>query len=138
MTLRLGTGWQTVMADLALILFLVTAQAVREQPAEPRNTTAARPSEGGLAVYRPNSGLPLAPWLASTITDDRQLATVLVRHRAENRSAAMEEGAHLLREIESVGFAGRLLIESSSRPETVIMVDFAGQRTDGMVLAQTE
>lgn len=31
MILRAASGWQTATADLALILFLITAQAVREE-----------------------------------------------------------------------------------------------------------
>ena len=33
MIVRAASGWQTIIADLALILFLITAQAVGKKPA---------------------------------------------------------------------------------------------------------
>ena len=33
MNARAGSGWQTVLADLSLILFIVMASAVNETPA---------------------------------------------------------------------------------------------------------
>ena len=35
MIARLGSGWQTVLADLSLILFMITAAAVSQAPAQP-------------------------------------------------------------------------------------------------------
>lgn len=35
MIARAGSGWQTVLADLSLILFMVTAAAVQDAPAVP-------------------------------------------------------------------------------------------------------
>ncbi|MCH2488165.1 MAG: hypothetical protein MK010_10550, partial [Erythrobacter sp.] len=67
MIARLGSGWQTITADLALILFLVTAQASFSQPATesvaPASSAAApepvpHAVEGsGTAVFRPGPDL---------------------------------------------------------------------------------
>lgn len=56
MIARAGSGWQTVLADLSLILFMTTAAAVSEAPAEPR--TAA-------PVRLPALGDPVAVWRAA-------------------------------------------------------------------------
>lgn len=74
-----GSGWQTVLADLSLILFMITAAAVGEAPAPPPlPPLLALPALGEpVAVWRAVPGGPaLTTWLAQTATDPRLRLTI--------------------------------------------------------------
>ena len=58
MNARVGSGWQTVLADLSLILFMVMAAAASETPPE-----AARAAPSA-AAQLPALGVPVAVWRA--------------------------------------------------------------------------
>ncbi len=84
MIARMGSGWQTVLADLSLILFMVTATAVSEDPL-PQPPSAPPPPRISLpalgepvAVWRAGPGAPDLPeWLASQPADPRQRLTLV-------------------------------------------------------------
>lgn len=82
MIARAGSGWQTVLADLSLILFMATASAVSEAPAEPRPAAApaSLPALGEpVAQWRPGAGMPeLREWLSAN-PDPRLRLTILAR-----------------------------------------------------------
>jgi hypothetical protein len=84
MIARMGSGWQTVLADLSLILFMITAAAVSEagpkRPPVPAASPAlALPALGEpAAVWSAAPGMPpLKDWLARTATDPRLRLTIL-------------------------------------------------------------
>ena len=82
MIARAGTGWQTTLADLSLILFLVTAAGVSEAPVfrPARSEVApALPALGDpVAVWSEVPGGPtLAQWLSSQPRDPRQRLTLV-------------------------------------------------------------
>ena len=144
MIARLGSGWQTITADLALILFLVAAQASFSKPvpaAELPTPTQAKPApapapepepaplavEGsGMAVFRPGQGLDLAAWLAETRTDDRQSVTAIVRFPADGRGAAMGRAARLMTALEKAGASPRLVIEPGRQAESLVVIGYEG------------
>lgn len=142
MIARLGSGWQTITADLALILFLVTAQATVSEPAssgdlpppqasEPAPAPTPSPTphavEGsGMAVFRPGPGLDLAEWLAETRTDDRQSVTAIVRFPADGRGAAMERAERLMAALEEAGARPRLVIEPAREAESLVVIGYEG------------
>ena len=141
MIVRLGSGWQTVTADLALILFLVTAQASRDTPAAPQeselaSTSMTDGSGAGLAIYRPGPETDLGEWLETTLTDDRQGATVLMRYPPGGREAAFRAGSDLLEEIEKQGSAARLVLEPGARAESMVLIGYEGDPDDGTILAE--
>lgn len=140
MIARLGSGWQTITADLALILFLVTAQATVSEPAVSGEITPSQafkpapvPSptphaiEGsGMAVFRPGPGLDLAAWLAETRTDDRQSVTAIVRFPADGRGAAMGRAERLMAALEEAGARPRLVIEPAQEAESLVVIGYEG------------
>lgn len=146
MIVRAGSGWQTTMADLALILFLITAQAVREEgtrQAEPEKAVAATETNGkapeaeaALALHKPARGESMRGWLLATVTDQRQVATITVSYTKGQRAAALAEGGRLLDEAEAVGVAARLIAMPDARDETVIAVDFLRDGENGTNLAR--
>lgn len=75
MNVRMGSGWQTVLADLSLILFMVTAAAVSQASPQPASGEALALGEP-VAVWRPGS-LSLAEWLAGQPHDPRLRLTVV-------------------------------------------------------------
>lgn len=141
MILRAGSGWQTVTADLALILFLITAQASRDTPAalpqtEPATIPMMDSNGAGLALYRPGPGTDLDQWLEATLTDDRQGATVVVRYTSGGREDAIRAGSELLGDIERHGSTARLVLEPGARAESMVLVGYEGEPDDGTILAE--
>ena len=99
MIVRAASGWQTVIADLALILFLITAQAVGKKPATQSEAEEERQppaSSSALAVHRPKQGESVREWLIASTTDQRQMATISVGYTQEKRAEALSEAGDVL------------------------------------------
>ena len=98
-TSGLGTGWRTVLTDLSLILFMVTASVLPEQPgagtqAAPAPKTPEPPAERSqpVAVWRPEPGAPsLSQWLANA--DGRALLSLRVTYRSDHAAAVARAAA---------------------------------------------
>lgn len=104
MIARPSSSWQTVLADLSLILFMVTVGALSDAPlAAPQSSPppslppAALPALGEpVAVWRAGAAGPsLTDWLASQPADPRQRLT-LVAAPADG-PAALAQAARLPR-----------------------------------------
>ena len=145
MIIRPSSGWQTILADLALILFLITVQQVGNfGPAELADKGEAQPeidesspapvSSSALAVHRPGQNEDISEWL--TATDTRQLATISVSYAPERRTEAIAEGERLMANAASAGIAARLIATPNVRDEIVISVDFLRTPGDGTILAE--
>ncbi|HEX4848385.1 MAG TPA: hypothetical protein VFV30_09590 [Novosphingobium sp.] len=106
MIARAGSGWQTVLADLSLILFMVTAAAVSQQPAAApaRPAPAALPALGEpVAQWRAGPDAPaLSAWLRSSGGDPRLRLTILAGPDSAAAALALAAGA---------GRPARVLIE---------------------------
>ncbi|NBW75299.1 MAG: hypothetical protein EBR34_05800 [Sphingomonadaceae bacterium] len=106
MIARAGSGWQTVLADLSLILFMVTAAAVAEAPPTPPPAAAMLrlPALGDpVAVWRAAPGGPkLAEWLAGQPSDLRQRLTLV---------ASPADASRVLAEAAALPRPARVLIE---------------------------
>lgn len=91
MKARAGTGWQYVMTDLSLILFMITAAALREAPVMEAATAARVPAEGEpVALWRAGDGSPpLAVWLAETGRDPRLRLTIYAAPDAMDAARAL-------------------------------------------------
>jgi hypothetical protein len=104
MIVRAGSGWQTVLADLSLILFMVTASAVNQAPVSAPPPPAVLPALGDpVALWRAEAGAPsLKDWLASAGPDPRLRLTIMA-------PAAEAEAALML--AAQAGRPARILIE---------------------------
>ena len=126
MSIRGFSGWQTALADLALILFVVVAAAHREGAADSAPEDAPDPIELALgqpmAVFRQSGDADLTRWLASRELAQGEIATVIVRHEPGRAAQAVDEAATLLAEIERTGKEARLLVETSRFPETLVVI----------------
>jgi hypothetical protein len=97
MIARAGSGWQTVLADLSLILFMTTAATLAATPDDEtagqartvRTGQAPSPASEPVAIYRPAAGAPpLSQWLAEQSPDARQRLTI-VGHYAPGGQAEL-------------------------------------------------
>ncbi|MEY2942567.1 MAG: hypothetical protein RLY97_581, partial [Pseudomonadota bacterium] len=118
-------GWQTLLADLSLILFMVTAAAQADSVPKKRATSAAgaaKPSQQGeaLAVYRAGGHAPkLADWLKAQGQDPRQMLTIVATYAdAGEEMAALAAAADLATQAAGVGRPARLIIEPGERADT--------------------
>lgn len=109
MIARMGSGWQTVLADLSLILFMVTATAVSDSPAKtppppPPPAPISLPALGEpVAVWRLEQGGPSLPdWLAAQPSDPRQRLTLV---------AAPTQAPAILSQASRLPRPARILIE---------------------------
>lgn len=118
--------WQTILADLALILFMMTAAALANAPDGLLLPGAARPvaakppapppapSVRGepVGVWRDGPGSPgLAAWLAQQGGDPRLRVSILVRHLAGRERAALAHAEALVARAGARGAGARIVIE---------------------------
>ena len=119
MITRAGSGWQTLLADLSIILFMVTAAALSQSKdgaqakdggamATPRASARGEP----LAVYRTGPGAPpLGQWLASQLPDPRQQLSIVAHYAPGRQQAALAEAGALLAQAGGAGLTARLVVE---------------------------
>ena len=122
---RATVSWQTSLADLSLILFMVTAAAVStapspkqggKAPAAMRQEIAGRSQRAEpLSVYiaLPDAP-PLAQWLNQQAPDPRQQLTITAPYeaaRVQSRAAALEAALALAGEAREAGLAARIVLE---------------------------
>ena len=99
MIARAGSGWQTVLADLSLILFMTTAAAVSEASDAPAPThlpqSASLPALAQpVAVWTAAPGGPgLAQWLGAAGSDLRLRLTILAPPAAAAQALALSAEA---------------------------------------------
>lgn len=117
MIARAGSGWQTLLADLSIILFMVTAAALSQSKdgqaaALPNPSARSEP----LAVYRASAGAPqLGEWLTAQSPDPRQQLSIVAHYPPSSDSrgqqAALAQAAELLRQAGAAGMSARLVVE---------------------------
>lgn len=120
---RAGSGWQTLLADLSIILFMVTASAVsmddtpsaKAESAAPASQQAASQQAEPLAVWRAGDGAPpLAQWLTAQSPDPRQQLTITAFYAPGGRDAALAQVDVLARQAGEAGTRVRIVVEPGS------------------------
>lgn len=118
MNARASSGWQTALADLSLILFMVTAVAVNERPA-PHAAPAPvlLPALGEpVAVWRSAAGAPgLRDWLRDAARDPNLRLTLLA-------SADQAEAALTL--VAEAGRPARIVIEAEGQGSVAAVLTY--------------
>ncbi|MFK4874164.1 hypothetical protein [Novosphingobium sp. ZW T3_23] len=125
MSARTAASWQTSLADLSLILFMIAAAALNRQQGHLRQESPARAAERRpaspsspegtpLAIYiaAPDAP-PLASWLAGQARDARQRVTVAVPYgpAAQDLERALSEARLLAAEAGRAGHKARIVVE---------------------------
>jgi hypothetical protein len=110
-------GWHFILADLALILFLLTLTALpvdAEVPGTRRKEARAAPQPQiapAQALFRPVAqGQSLAAWLAGQPRDARATLTIFARHPAGGELQAWQAAQALAQEAAASGVAVRTII----------------------------
>ena len=114
---RPRTSWQTLLTDLSLVLFMVTAGALGRARLE-RHSAVAAPmppppsAPSPLAVYRDGPGAPpLGTWLAQQPRDARQQLTIVARYAPGTERQVPRQVAALLAAANGAGVHPRIVVE---------------------------
>lgn len=136
MIVRAGTGWQYALADLSLILFLVTASALAQATSAPTAPPpvptpppiAAAVSSGPVAVWSAGAGAPpLADWLTQVAADPRLEVQIVVRFTTKGRDAAVAQALQLATAGGPRASAARILVEPGERSGASVSLTYAGE-----------
>ena len=127
--------WQTILADLALILFLMTAAALASAPNGPLLPSAPKappqaPSARGepVGVWREGPGMPkLAEWLAQQARDPRLRVSILVRHVQGHEAAAFARTQALVAAAGPRGASARIVIEPGREDAASVVLAYDAQ-----------
>lgn len=105
MIARAGSGWQTVLADLSLILFMVTASAVSEALVA---TPAVLPALGEpVALWRQGPNAPaLKDWLSANPDPRLRLTIMASPAEAQTALALANEAGRPARSLIEPGVSG--------------------------------
>ena len=125
---RAGQGWQLILADLALILFLMALSALPPAEAEKGRRLAddeAREKEAlvaaqavvaaSQALYRPLADGPsLSAWLDAQSPDPRATLTIFATHTKGGEAAAWAQAEALAAEARASGARVRTIITAGA------------------------
>jgi hypothetical protein len=123
---RGGHGWQLILADLALILFLLTLSALPAAEAETGRRVAAREEDArprpevaaAHALFRPVAGGPgLGDWLDTQAPDPRATLTIFAVHAPGGEAAAFARAEALAADARARGARVRTIITAGAQAE---------------------
>ena len=109
-------GWQTLLADLSLILFMVTAAAMAAKPDHPAGAKqAGRPAPNAavgapLAMWRAGGSQTLRQWLAGEQSDVRQQLTITAHYRLGEAAPALLAVQELVGQASAMGKSARVIV----------------------------
>ncbi len=109
MTLRSPLGWQVILADLSLILFISTATALDTQPA---NSLQSAHSQTVFSARM--EGGDLAGWLASYSPDARERLRIVILYPPGGLSAALSRAESAVRTAAAAGQAASVTLEEGA------------------------
>jgi len=131
-----SVSWQTILADLSLILFMVTASALANAPdaplgpdtdeagahpaVSPRAPASQRPAPAiapsaraePVGVWRGGAGAPPLPqWLNDVARDPRLRLTITVHYAPGGREAALAQALRLDKDAGARAADARIIVE---------------------------
>lgn len=125
MITRAGSGWQTLLTDLSLILFMATVAVLpREDDAKAKvkATVEASPQAEPLSVYRTGKDAPpLKQWLAAQEGDPRQLLTIVSTYRPGGQEEAILMAGKLAHQADEAGRSARIVVEPGDGAASVTL-----------------
>lgn len=125
---RSGRFWQVLLADLALILFIVSASML-DRPADlPAGDAARTQYEAGpaLAIWRDSEDAqPLRDWLIAQQLDDRDRPLITVEHEQGGRDAGLRRVEVLLAEAGEETRDARILVQPGPHPGITVSLQYA-------------
>lgn len=135
MALRNAPGWQLILADLSLILFLVTVAALAEQSDDVESQPASdviRPDANvapAQALFRPSEGGPsMAQWLETQTRDPRATLSVIALHRVGEERMAWGQARALADEARRQGVTVRIVVQEGNEADLYASLAFDSPR----------
>lgn len=119
MIMRPNHGWQLILADLSLILFLLTLTALVRSSSEDETQTGADPYLApAQALFRQIDGGPtLADWLNEQPIDPRATLTIIAQHSASDRDAIWQAAEALARSAQGSRVPVRVVITRAQKSD---------------------
>lgn len=138
MSVRINNGWQSILADLSLILFMITASFLQAAPTAPHVRQAhPRPDAVGpdratpIAIYRADTDAPpLAKWLAAQSPDPRALLTIAATYQGAGRDRAISAALDLADQAAAHHIAARIIVEPGPSSAAVATLGYDRSTTD--------
>ena len=132
MTRTGAASWQVTLADLSLILFMVTLAgiSVSEKDMAAGGAPETAPSQ---ALYRStDAGAPdFGDWLAMQQVDDRMTLAIHIQHPAGDQAWALAQAQRMMAVIQTAAIPYRLQIEPGRRRISYASLGFDGQSSMG-------
>lgn len=148
---RGGSGWQMILADLALILFLLTLSALPAAEAETGRQLATRAVQektaretarpraeiaSAQALFRPVAGGPsLGAWIASQAPDPRATLTIFATHPAGGEADAFARAKALAAEARAAGARVRTIITAGQEADVYASLAYDAEVTEAAGLS---
>lgn len=147
-----GHGWQLILADLALILFLLTLSALPAEEAETARGLASRAVQekaardamqgevaAAQALFRPVPGGPdLSEWLAAQAPDPRATLTIFAVHTPGKEAAAWARAEALAAEARARGARVRTIISAGPAEEIYASLAYDAPLAQTGIRAETQ
>ena len=126
MIVKAGGGWQVILADLALILFMISVSATgSSEPAPPPAATQAVLQAEPAAIFRAaGNGPSLRQWLAGQPADPRQRLTVIARYAEGDAAAASAAALHWAEQAQAIGRPARIVLEPAESEDLFAVLAF--------------
>lgn len=122
-----GQGWAVMLADLSIILFMITAADLSntELANSAMDQTVAVATAEPVAIYRPGGSMPsLKTWLESQPDDPRQRLTIVVHHEGADARPAMDQAMRLTSEAQHAGRDARMIVERGEHAEIAAILAY--------------
>lgn len=148
MILRQVHGWQVLLADLSLILFITSAAAIPQagagRPVEPGMGTSVRFVPGSdtlpAAVYRVETGDDpdaLRGWIDAYSPDPRESLDITIGYRPDRFDAAVARAWALMQQARDGGQEPRITFEPEPNETVTASFGFSGQALVAQKLLNT-
>jgi hypothetical protein len=123
-----GSAWLVPLADLSMILFIITGTAMSSRPPEP--TQPPEPQQAGgfamgvaSAVFVDAAGGPsLAEWLASVPPGPGEQVTIEGRFIAADRGQVVARTEALAEQALALGIAARVILQPAAETRVQALV----------------
>lgn len=119
MTVKIGTAWQLILADLALILFLLTLSALPDQGGVEEGSLSSlgrneiAPAQS--LFIDTGNGRDFEQWAALATHDPRATLTIVANHSDEGRELVWSRAQQLAGVAEQSGFSVRVILRPASQ-----------------------
>ncbi len=117
------SGWQVVLADLSLILFIATAAAMAVQ-SSPADTAAFEADDAEQVFSSLVAGDDIGVWLAAYVRDPRERLHITIHYREGQFAGAMQRAQIVETAATAAGHIPYIKLERGERDQTAALFAF--------------